>query len=121
MKRTILIANHDPSVRNVLRQLLEPEGYDVVQAESGEQALALATALPIDVFFLGAEMPRMNGIVLCRELRAIEQYHDTPIIFLIENAGDAILNQALTVGGDDFIQTPYTSVTVRARLKIQFR
>jgi class 3 adenylate cyclase len=121
MKPTILIADDDPAVRSTLQRILEPEGYDVVQAESGEQALALATALPVDVFFLGPDMPRMNGIVLCRELRNIERYRDTPIIFLIENAVDAVLNQALTVGGDDFIQAPYTSVTVGARLRIQFR
>jgi CheY-like chemotaxis protein len=50
MKRTtILIAEDDVRSRNGLQQLLEPEGYDVIQAESGEQALALATAMQVDI------------------------------------------------------------------------
>jgi len=118
MKRTtILIAEADFSSRNSLQRLLEPAGYDVIQAESGEQVLALATALHIDIFLLSMEMQRMNGIVVCQELRGIERYRDAPIIFLMGSSGDGLLHQALTVGGDDFIQKPYTSITVRARLK----
>jgi adenylate cyclase len=117
MKRTILIADDDSKTREFLIKLLQPEGYDIVQAESGEQALALATAVPIDIFLLSIEMSRMNGIIVCQELRGIEQYRTSPVIYLAGNSGDAVLNQALTVGGDDFIQKPYTPITVRARLK----
>jgi class 3 adenylate cyclase len=117
MKRTILIADDDAAARNALLQILEPDGYEIIQAESGEQALSLAIALHIDLFMLAIAMPRMNGIVLAQELRVIERYFDAPIILLTGNSGDAALQQALTVGGDDFIQKPYTPVTVRARLK----
>jgi adenylate cyclase len=117
MKRTILIADDDTKSRQSLQQLLESEGYDVVQAESGEQALALATALQVDNFLLGIEMARMNGVVVCRELRGIGQYRNSPIIFLTGNSGEALLQQALSAGGDDFLQKPYTTITVRARLK----
>src|SRR5437870_7342581 len=109
MKRNILIADDDSTSRTALQHMLEPEGHDVILAESGQQALALATALQIDVFLLGIEMPRMSGIVLCQELRSIEQYHNTPIILLSGNSGEAALHAALAVGGDDFIQKPYTA------------
>ncbi len=121
MKRTILIADGDANTRNGLQRVLEPEGYDIVQAESGEQALALATALRIDIFLIGMEMARMNGIVMCQEFRAIEQYRNTPIILLTGDSSDAALKQALEVGGDDFIQKPYTPTTVRARLNIHLQ
>ena len=117
MKRTVLIADDDAATRRVLQQILEPDGYDVIQAESGDQALALATALNIDFFLLAIELARMNGIVVCQELRAQEKYQGTPIIFLAGDSADAHLNAALTVGGDDFIQKPYRPITVRARLK----
>jgi adenylate cyclase len=117
MKRTVLIVNDDVKVRDVIYQILEPEGYDLVQAESGEQALALSTAMKVDIFLLAIEMPRMSGIVVCAELRAIEQYRTAPIIFMVGNSGDALLHQALAVGGDDFVQKPYTPITVRARLR----
>jgi class 3 adenylate cyclase len=121
MKRTILIAGEDSKTRNSLQQFLEPEGYDIIQAESGDQALALATALEIDVFLLGLEMPGTNGIIVCQELRAKEKYRTTPTIFLTGTSGEAHLNAALTVGGDDFIQKPYTAVTVRARMKMHLQ
>ena len=73
MKRTILIADDNAKTRNALIQTLESQHYDLVEAESGEQALALATALRIDVFLLGMEMGRMNGALLCQEFRAIER------------------------------------------------
>src|SRR5262245_50621889 len=122
MKRTtILIAEDDPRSRNGLQQLLEPEGYDVIQAESGEQALALATAMQVDIFLLSIEMHRMNGIIVCEELRGIERYRNAPIIFLVGTSNDGHLDQAMKVGGDDFIQKPYTSITVRARLRTQIQ
>jgi class 3 adenylate cyclase len=117
MKRTILIASDDTKARNGLQQILELDGLDVVQAESGEQTLALATALHIDIFLLAVEMPRMSGVLLCKEFREIERYRETPIILLAGESGDNLLQQALTFGANDFIQKPYTPITVRARLK----
>jgi len=117
MKRTILIADDDKVARTALQQLLEAEGHNVAQADSGDQALALATAMQIDIFLIGLEMPRMNGVVLCQELRSIDRYRDAPIILLAGQGGEAALHKALTVGADDFIQAPYTSITVRARLR----
>jgi len=118
MKCTILIADDDAAARAALRQILAPQDYEILEVESGEQALALATAVQVDVFLLSIEMPRMNGLALCREFRASEQYQNTPIIFLAGGISDVVLSQALTIGGDDFIQKPYTAVTVGARLKI---
>src|SRR5262245_37560804 len=99
MKRTILIADDDAKTRNALTKTLESQHYDLVEAESGEQALALATALRIDVFLLGMEMGRMNGALLCQEFRAIERYHETPIILLARNSSDTALHRALAAGG----------------------
>jgi len=120
MKRTILIADNDSMARTALRQILEPEGYDILCGESGQQALALATARHIDVFLLAIEMSDMNGISLCRKLREFEQYGRTPIVFLTDINSDGILREALKVGGDDFISKPYTPAYVQARVKIHF-
>src|SRR5437870_2693799 len=117
MARTILIVDDDASVREALRLFLEPEGYDVIQAEGGEQAIALASTFQVDAFLMDIEMPRMNGIDLCRAIRDMERYRTTPIIFLTGQYDDTILDEAFTSGGTDFINKPFTPTALRARLK----
>jgi adenylate cyclase len=121
MKRIILIVDNDSDARNALRQVLEPEGHHIVQAESGEQALALALEAHVDVFLLAIETPRINGIMLCKELRAIDRYRKAPIILLTGSSADRRLHQALEAGGDDFIEKPYWPVIVQARLRLHFQ
>jgi adenylate cyclase len=121
MKRTILIAETDSRARTDLRLILEPEGYDILCGESREHALALAAARHIDVFLLVIQSAKINGIDLCREIRSIEQYRDTPIIFLTDSSADMVLREALKVGGEDFIQKPYTPVFVQTRVKVHFQ
>ena len=117
MTRTILIADDDASVRNVLQQTLEPQGHDIIQAESGEQAIALAKTLQIDAFLLDIDMPRMNGFDVCRAIRGMEQYRSVPIIFLTGEGDEGVIEEASAAGGDDFINKPCTIAAVRARLK----
>jgi len=117
MRRTILIADYDLGRRTILQQALEPDGYEIIHAESGEQALALAHTLQIDGFILDIAMPRMNGIALCRAFRGVEKYRSTPIILLTGNDDAAVLEAAAAAGADDFISSPYTAIAVRARLK----
>jgi len=118
MKRTILIADNDSKARTALRQILEPEGYDLLSPESGEQAFALARERHIDAFLLAVELSKLNGMALCRRLREMEQYRNTPILFLTDRTPDILLREALKVGVNDFIQKPFTPVFVQARVKI---
>ncbi len=117
MGPTILVVDDDASARSVLRGILEPEGYDVILADSGEHAVALASTLQIDAFLLDIEMPRMDGFDLCRTLRSMEGYRVAPIIFLTGHAGDNFLEQAFGCGGDDFLLKPCTATGVRSRLR----
>src|SRR5437867_6239551 len=121
MRRTILIVDDDPSARTLLHEILEQEGYDVVQAESGAQGLELAQTLQVETFLLDIEMPGMNGIALCRAIRAIEKYRSTPIIFITGSEDNTVLDEAFAAGGDDFINKPYTLMAVRIRLKGHLR
>src|SRR4029077_2292776 len=103
MARTILIIDDEAGVRETLQRFIKPEGYDVIQAEGGEQAIALASKFQIDAFLVDIEMPRMNGIDLCRAVRGMDRYKATPIIFLTGQNDDALLEEAFTSGGNDFI------------------
>src|SRR5438093_3651062 len=117
MGRTILVVDDDASARSILQGILEPEGYDVILADSGEHAVALASTLQIDAFLLDIEMPKMDGFDLCRTLRNMEGYRVAPIIFLTGHAGDNFLEQAFGCGGDDFLLKPCTATGVRSRLR----
>jgi class 3 adenylate cyclase len=121
MARTILIVDDDASVRDVLQRFIEPEGYEIIQADGGEQAIALANAFQIDAFLMDIEMPRMNGIDLCRAIRSMDRYRITPIVFLTGHNDDAVLEEAFTSGGNDFITKPCSAAALRARLKSQLQ
>lgn len=117
MKRTILIVDDDEGVRQTLAEVLTLEGYNVVEAGSGEEAISFAMKQHIDSFLLDIEMPRMGGIEVCRALRALDNYQTTPIIFVTgveENRG---LAEAFDAGADDLISKPPNVVILRARLK----
>ena len=118
---TILIADNEASVRSLFQQLLEPEGYEVIQAESSEQVLALANTLHIDAFILDIEMPRMDGIALCRALRGMEPYQSAPIMFVAGSGDESVLTEAFAAGVDDFLNKPFSAAVVRARLKGHLR
>src|SRR5437879_4892088 len=100
---TILIVDDDASVRDVLQRILEPEGHEVILAGSGQHAIALASALQIDAFLLDIEMPRMNGMDVCRALRSMDRYRMAPIIFLTGQSDDVTLEEAFASGGNDFL------------------
>jgi len=115
-KRIILVADDDRSVREMLAQALESDGYQVIEADSGESAIVLALNLNIDAFLVNLEMPRMNGIEVCRTLRGLDQYQTTPIIF-VTGTGEHGLAEAFAAGCDDLINKPVNLVILRARLR----
>ena len=117
MARTILIAVEDASVGEKLRLFLEPEGHDVIHAEAGDQAIALAHTLQVDAFLIDVQMPRMNGIDLCRAIRGMDRYRKTPVLLLTGQGDDAVLEEAIAAGADDFISKPCRPSSVRARVR----
>jgi class 3 adenylate cyclase len=117
MTRTILIADDDSGVRDSLQTILEGEGYGVIQADSGDQAIAVTRTLKIDAFLLDIEMPGMDGITLCRGIREIERHRSAPIIFLIGRDNDHDVDRGFSAGGDDFVVKTAGASALRRRLK----
>jgi adenylate cyclase len=117
MKRTILIADDDPGTRDFLQTVLEQEGYDAIQADSGEQASAVVHTLQINAFILGTVLPGMSGLALCRAIRKIERHRTTPVIFLTNSDADDEVDGVFSAGGDDFVLKSSSAAAVRARVK----
>jgi adenylate cyclase len=114
--KTVLVVD-DTAVSRVLgADILTTSEMKVLEADSGEQALLQAQQQAIDAFLLDIRLPDMNGIELCRALRAIPRYRDTPIIFVTAMDQREVLQWALEAGADDFIQKPLHAMVLRKRL-----
>ncbi len=114
--KTVLVVD-DTAVSRVLgADILTTSEMKVLEADSGEQALLQAEKHAIDAFLLDIRLPDMNGIELCRALRAMPRYRDTPIIFVTAMDQREVLQWALEAGADDFIQKPLHAMVLRKRL-----
>lgn len=118
MEPLILIAEDDADIRALLRLYLEGEGFRVLEAEDGMQALALARENPPDMAILDIMMPHMNGFELTRALR---KYSDVPILILSAKSQDNDKILGLNLGADDYIAKPFNPVEIVAWVKAQLR
>src|SRR5678815_4133156 len=115
-KSTILIVDDEPFGRETLESILEPEGYTLVMAENGYQAIEEARAVRPDVILLDVMMPGMNGFEVCRRIRSEKQLAEVPILFLTALDDRQSLLNGLEAGADDFISKPFDRYELRARL-----
>ena len=115
-KSTILIVDDEPFGRDTLESILEPEGYTLVMAENGYQAIEKAIAIQPDVILLDVMMPGMNGFEVCRRIRNEKQLAEIPILFLTALDDRQSLLNGLEAGADEFISKPFDRYELRARL-----
>ena len=113
----ILIADDDPEIRNVLRMLLEEEGYQVISAENGEEVLKKVDDT-IDLFILDVNMPVMSGFAAGAELRK-QTY--APMIFLTAYSGESDKMIGYSAGADDYIVKPFSNAELLFRVKALLR
>ena len=118
MKQTILVAEDDADIRELLRLYLESEGFGVVCAENGEAALLAARAHAPDLAVLDVMMPKMNGYELTRALR---ERGDLPILILSAKSRDNDKILGLNLGADDYMVKPFNPLEVVARVRALLR
>ena len=118
MPQTILIAEDDADIRNLLRLYLESEGYTVLEAPDGRTALDLALSRAPDAAILDVMMPGMDGYELTRALRRTS---DIPLLILSARSQDNDKILGLNLGADDYIAKPFNPMEVIARLKAHLR
>ncbi len=114
----ILIAEDDGDIRGLLKLYLEGEGFRVLEADNGADALTMAREQTPDMAILDIMMPRMNGFELTRALR---KYSDVPILILSAKSQDNDKILGLNLGADDYIAKPFNPVEIVARVKAQLR
>jgi two-component system alkaline phosphatase synthesis response regulator PhoP len=104
--KKILIVDDEPDILEFLRYNLKKEGFVVVTAADGKQALEVADAEHPDLIILDIMMPELDGVETCRALRTKKEFSRTPIAFLTARDEDFSQITALDVGGDDYITKP---------------
>jgi class 3 adenylate cyclase len=114
--KTVLVVDDTAVNRMLVTDILRGVDVTVLEAETGKEALERAAAGGIDAFLLDIRLGDMNGIELCRTLRARGEYRNAPIIFVTAMDQREVLQWALEAGADDFIQKPPHAMVLRRRL-----
>ena len=117
-KYCILIADDEQAIRDILSLLLKGEGYQVVQAENGRQAVDLADD-DIDLYILDVNMPEMTGFMAGAEIRG--RFEDAPMIFLTAYSGESDKVMGFSVGADDYIVKPFSTAELLMRIRAILR
>ncbi|QGT98697.1 Two-component transcriptional response regulator, LuxR family [Candidatus Syntrophocurvum alkaliphilum] len=115
---TILIVDDDADIREIITLYLEKEGYNVVSATDGNEAILNALTTNPDLIILDIMIPGLDGIEVCQEIR---KKSTTPIIFLSCKGEPIDKSIGLTAGGDDYMSKPFDTIELLARVKAQLR
>lgn len=117
----ILIVDDTPANVRLLKDILDPEGYKLYMANSGEQALKIAPRVNPDLILMDVMMPGIDGFQTCSQLKAQAQFEDVPIIFITAKADPADLSRGFEVGGVDYITKPINKLEVEARIQTHMK
>jgi len=114
----ILVVDDAPQVRRVMRSTLSAQGYTVFEARSGEEALEGVRREPPDLILLDINMPGMDGLAACREIRS---HSAVPIIMLTVREAERDKVAALDAGADDYVVKPFGMPELLARIRAALR
>lgn len=115
---TVLVVDDDTEIRDVIHVYLRNEGYHVLEAANGLEALNLLKSNPVHLVILDVMMPRMDGITTCFKIR---ETSTLPIIMLSAKEEDIDKITGLTTGADDYVTKPFNPLELLARVKAQLR
>ncbi|MGL5315457.1 MAG: response regulator transcription factor [Peptostreptococcaceae bacterium] len=118
MQNTILVADDEKEIRDLLEIYLLNEGYKVIKAGDGEEAVRIIESESIQLIVLDIMMPKMDGIEVCKKVR---QTMSTPILMLSAKSEDMDKIQGIMTGADDYITKPFNPLEFTVRVKALLR
>ena len=119
--RKILIADDEPDILEILKFNLDNEGYEVITAKDGDEALEKARRNQPDLVILDVMMPKKNGVEVCQILRSQPAFNETLIIFLTAVNDEGTHIKGLETGADDYISKPISPKVFLSRVNALFR
>lgn len=120
-KETILVVDDEEDILELVRYNLVSEGYAVMTAETGEQAIDIARKEPPALVVLDLMLPGIDGIRVAALLREDERTHDVPILMLTARSGESDEVLGLEAGADDYVSKPFSPKVLKARVKAILR
>lgn len=120
MGRTVLVVDDERDIVDLIRYNLQKEGYEVIAAYNGAEALTAASSLP-ELILLDVMMPVLDGFETCRRLKASTRTANIPIVFLTASSSEVDEIHGLELGADDYLQKPISPRKIVARVKAAFR
>lgn len=107
MAKTILAVDDSASIRQMVSFTLKSSGYDVIEGVDGMDGLDKAKGRTVDLVLTDQNMPRMDGLTLVKNLRAMPQYRATPILMLTTESSDAMKAQGRAAGATGWLVKPF--------------
>ena len=121
MREVVLVADDDADIVRFVELNLRLEGFEVVVANDGQDALDKALDVRPSLIVLDTMMPRMDGYEVCSRLRACQPGAPIPVIMLTAKSLDADRAMALTAGADDWVTKPFDPADLVSRVKDRLR
>ncbi len=118
---TVLVVEDELAQREVLAYNLDAEGFRVIRAANGDEALLLVEEDHPDIIVLDWMMPNLSGIEVCRRLKTRPDTRSIPIIMLSARSEEVDKVRGLETGADDYVVKPYSVVELMARVRTQLR
>ena len=116
-----MIADDEPDILEILKFNLDNEGYEVITAKDGDEAIEKARRTKPDLVILDVMMPKKNGVEVCQVLRGQPAFNETLIIFLTAVNDEGTHIKGLETGADDYISKPISPKVFLSRVNAQFR
>lgn len=113
----ILVVDDEADIRELVRLNLTREGYEVLDCESGEQALNLSRSKGPDLVVLDLMLPGIDGLEVCKQLKADPKTAQVPIVILTAKGEEADVVAGLEVGADDYVAKPFSGKVLVARVR----
>lgn len=117
-KKTILVVDDEKNIRNLLNTNLSKEGYNVIEAEDGVEAVEKAFSDKPDLILLDVMIPKINGVTVCRKIKAVM---NVPILMVTAKDSEVDKILGLELGADDYITKPFSIRELIARIKANLR
>jgi two-component system, chemotaxis family, chemotaxis protein CheY len=115
--KSVLTVDDSPSIRQMVRVVLTPAGYNVLEAGDGNEGLAVAKSKQVNMIVTDLNMPGMDGLTFIREIRKLSAYSGTPIIFLTTESDASVKQEAKAAGATGWITKPFKQEQLIAAVK----